>query len=77
MWHVNSAIIVSIFVTANALMAKSLDKHLFRQMDQGTDSNSDSVVLLDMPRIVRSLDPAPDTGSHASLPRFAVEKSYG
>ena len=61
MWNVNSAIIVPIVVTANGLMAKSLDEHLSRLSLGGWIKGLiQKAVLLDTVRIVRrflSLEP--------------------
>ena len=61
MWHVDSAIIVPIVVTANGLIAKSLDQHL-RRLSLGSWIKGliQKAVLLDTARIVRrflSLEP--------------------
>ena len=61
MWRVNSAIIVPIVVTANGLIAKSLDEHLSRLSLGGWIKGLiQKAVLLDTARIVRrflSLEP--------------------
>ena len=61
MWNVNSAIIVPIVVTANGLIAKSLDEHLSRLSLGGWIKGLiQKAVLLDTARIVRrflSLEP--------------------
>ena len=54
MWNVSSAIIVPIVVTANGLMAKSLDEHLSRLSLGGWIKGLiQKAVLLDTARIVR------------------------
>lgn len=61
MWNVDSAVIVPIVVTANGLMAKSLDQHLMRLSLGGWIKGLiQKAVLLDTARIVRrflSLEP--------------------
>ena len=61
MWNVNSAIIVPIVVTANGLIAKSLDEHLSRlSLGRWIKGLIQKAVLLDTARIVRrflSLEP--------------------
>ena len=63
MWHVNSAIIVPIVVTANGLIAMSLDEHLLRLSLGGWIKGLiQKIVLLDTARIVRRflpLEPEP------------------
>ena len=56
MWHVSSIIIVPIVVTANGLIAKSLEEHLLRLSLGGWIKG----LILDTARIVRrflSLEP--------------------
>ena len=61
MWHVNSAFIVPIVVTANDLIAKSLDEHLSSlYLGRWIKSLIQKAVILDTAHIVRrflSLDP--------------------
>jgi hypothetical protein len=54
MWDVNSTIIVPIVVSANGLIAKSLDHHLKRlSLDGWIKGRIQKAVLLDSARIVR------------------------
>ncbi|CAB0030643.1 unnamed protein product, partial [Trichogramma brassicae] len=71
MWDVDSTIIVPIVVSANGLIAKSLDQHLKRlSLDGWVKGQIQKAVLLDTARIVRDFSLRVLTAGSLGLPRF-------